>query len=118
MQAAQATLPDEAVLTYELGNEVGVPVGACGVNQQRRAVGAQTPSPCTSANQTQPNFYTSKNMTGLQYSRCCFATEWADFARNLSCPCGSRACCVDGLFAGPAWGYIGVYPSTVKFFLE
>jgi hypothetical protein len=70
---------------------------------------------CTS----QPNFYAHKrNMTALEYSRCCFTTEWTDFARNLSCPCGSGQCCTGTRFAGPAWGHINVYPSTFKWFLE
>lgn len=67
----------------------------------------------------QPNFYATKNnMTALEYSRCCFTTEWTDFARNLSCPCGTEHCCVDGQFAGPVWGHVNVYPSTIKWFLE
>jgi hypothetical protein len=67
----------------------------------------------------QPNFYVSKkNMTALEYSRCCFTTDWIEFARNLSCPCGTDQCCTEGQFAGPVWGHINVYPSTIKWFLE
>lgn len=61
-------------------------------------------------------------MTALEYSRCCFTTEWAEFARNLSCTCATTAfsedCCTESLFAGPVWGHINVYPSTFKWFLE
>jgi hypothetical protein len=68
----------------------------------------------------QPNFYegTQKNMTALQYVRCCFVADWQAMARALSCPCGTWDCCQYGQFAGPVWGHVNVFPTTLKWFLE
>jgi hypothetical protein len=80
-----------------------------------RARNARAHSPATQ----QPNFYNSKrNLTAAEYARCCLATEWAAFAQRLSCPCSSAACCVGAMFAGPVYGHLNVFPSTIKFFLE
>lgn len=68
----------------------------------------------------QPNFYegTKKNLTALQYVRCCYVQDWATFVRSLACPCGNFDCCVARDFAGPVWGHVNVYPTTLKWFLE
>lgn len=68
----------------------------------------------------QPNFYEGmKNgKTALEYVRCCLVKDWSHFADKLSCSCGRQQCCSQGLFAGPAWGHVNVFPSTIKWFLE
>ncbi|WIA08610.1 hypothetical protein OEZ85_008039 [Tetradesmus obliquus] len=81
-------LPAEAVLATEIGNE--------------------------------PNFYegTQNNLTALQYVRCCFVADWQAMAKALACPCGSLDCCAYGQFAGPVWGHVNVFPTTLKWFLD
>lgn len=76
---------------------------------------------CCHALCAQPNFYEGTQeggKTALEYVRCCFNRNWANFAKQLSCPCGNDDCCQLGQFSGPAWGHINVFPSTIRFYLE
>ncbi|KAF6263669.1 hypothetical protein COO60DRAFT_1698710 [Scenedesmus sp. NREL 46B-D3] len=88
LKMAKDNLPAEAIVATEIGNE--------------------------------PNFYegTQRNMTALQYVRCCFVSDWAAMARALACPCGTSDCCEYGQFAGPVWGHVNVFPTTLKWFLD
>lgn len=42
--------------------------------------------------------------------------EWAEFARQLSCPQGDHSCS-NGMFTGPVWGHVNMFPTTMNWFL-
>lgn len=73
----------------------------------------------------QPNYYEGtkrdaqgRPLTALQYVRSTFVTDWFNFSKQLSCPCGTDDCCTPKQFAGPVWGHVNVFPTTIKWFLE
>ncbi|KIY91271.1 hypothetical protein MNEG_16693 [Monoraphidium neglectum] len=90
MRAAKAGLLPGSILTFEIGNE--------------------------------PNFYKNKNGHSFNdYIGCCFIKEWNWFAQYMSCQDPSKATdqtCQLAQFAGPAWGHIHMYPTTMDWYLK
>jgi hypothetical protein len=75
----------------------------------------------------QPNFYSDKKdqrgqaVSGNDYIRCCFMADWSRHAQTMACPDPRNtadAACQWGKFAGPAWGHVNMYPSTLDWFLR
>ena len=78
-------------------------------------------------NPTQPNFYRDKKspsgkLVSLNdYVGCCFVNDWNWHAAVMSCPDGNNQNdpkCRRDQFAGPAWGHIHMYPSSLEWFLK
>ena len=75
-----------------------------------------TPPPPT----PQPNFYINKEgRSGNEYVGCCFIRDFREFASHLACPGGQEGpACRLRQFAGPVWGHVFMYPSTMNWFLR
>lgn len=91
--AAMTSMPPESIITFEIGNEPNYFEGTK-TNAQGQALSAQ------------------------QYVRNFFVPDWYNFAKQLSCPCGTNDCCTYKKFAGPVWGHVNVFPTTIKWFLD